>query len=137
MVRVQFHFKPFWQWYCTCHSRLSSSPVSSLKKQRNKLNTNKSKKFAFLSQKIHYNKKTSCSISGGALGVGVVVSADNGNDNVADNNVTEVTNNLDGKNFSQVWKIKFCFLKILCQKKMLNVFLLQLSWSSWRKIFKM
>ena len=31
--------------------------VSSLKKQRNKLNTNKSKKFAFLSQKIHYNKK--------------------------------------------------------------------------------
>ena len=31
--------------------------VSSLKKQRNKLNTNTSKKFAFLSQKIHYNKK--------------------------------------------------------------------------------
>ena len=33
-------------------------------------------------------KKTSCSVSGGALGAGVVVSADNGNDNVADNNVT-------------------------------------------------
>ena len=81
----------------------------------------------FYLRKFIIIKKASCSISGGTLGVGVVVSADNGNDNVADNNVTEVTNNLDGKNFSQVWKIKFCFLKILCQKKMLNVFLLQLS----------
>ena len=56
----------------------------------------------FYLRKFIIIKKTSCSISGGALGVGVVVSADNGNDNVADNNVTEVTNNLDGKNFSQV-----------------------------------
>ena len=32
--------------------------VYSLKKQRNKLNINKSKKLAFLSQQFHYNNKT-------------------------------------------------------------------------------
>ena len=35
---------------------------------------------AFLSQQFHYNKKTSCSVSGGA-----VVPTDTGVDNVADN----------------------------------------------------
>ena len=78
--------------------------VSSLKKQRNKLN--KSKKLAFLSQPFLFNKKTSCcSISDGGAGgdVGVaVVSTDIRVDNVADDNVTEVTNNLDNNNFSRI-----------------------------------
>ena len=55
---------------------------------------------AFLSQQFHYNKKTPHSVSGGPGGVGLVVSTNTGVDNVADNNVTELTNNLDGKNFS-------------------------------------
>ena len=77
--------------------------VSSLKKQRNKLNMNKSKKLAFLCKQFNYNKKTSCSVSdGGASDVGVVVSTDIGIDNVADKIVTEVTNNLDSKNFSRI-----------------------------------
>ena len=48
-------------------------------------------------------EKASCSVSdGGAGNVGVVVSTDIGVDNVADNNVTEVTNDLDSKNFSRI-----------------------------------
>ena len=39
---------------------------------------------------------------GGAGNVGVVVSTDIGVDNVADNNVTEVTNDLDSKKFSRI-----------------------------------
>ena len=103
MVRVQFCcFKPCWQWYCTYHSKLRHH-VCSLKGQWNKLN--KSKKWAFLSQPFLCNKKTSCcSISdGGAGDVGVVaVSTDIQVDNVVDNNVTEVTNYLDNKNFSRL-----------------------------------
>ena len=65
---------------------------------------------AFLSQPFLFNKKTSCcSISdggadGGAGGdVGVaVVATDIQVDNVADNNVPEVTNNLGNKNFSRI-----------------------------------
>ena len=41
-------------------------------------------------------------IDGGAGDVGTVMSTDIGVDNVADNNVTEVTNNLDSKNFSGI-----------------------------------
>ena len=59
---------------------------------------------AFLSQQFYYNKKTICSVSDGDAGdvgdVGVVVSTHIRVDNAADNNVTEVTNNLDSKNFS-------------------------------------
>ena len=60
---------------------------------------------AFLSQPFVCNKKISfCCISdGGAGDFGVVVmSTDIEADNVADNNVTEVTNNLDNKNFSGI-----------------------------------
>ena len=58
---------------------------------------------AFLSKQFNYNKKTSCSVSdGGASDVGVAVSPDIGIDNVADGNVTQVTNNLDSKNFSRI-----------------------------------
>ena len=79
---------------------------------------------AFLSKKFNYNKKPSCSVSdGGASDVGVVVSTDIGIDNVADNNVNEVTNNLDSKNFSHISVLE----DQIFQKKMLNVFLLQLS----------
>ena len=39
---------------------------------------------------------------GGAGNVGVVVSTDIGVDNVANNNVTEVTNDLDSKKFSRI-----------------------------------
>ena len=41
-------------------------------------------------------------MDGGAGDVGTVMSTDIGVDNVADNNVTEVTNNLDSKNFSGI-----------------------------------
>ena len=61
---------------------------------------------AFLSQPFLFNKKTSCgSISDGGAGgdVGVaVVATDIQVDNVADNNVPEVTNNLGNKNFSRI-----------------------------------
>ena len=60
---------------------------------------------AFLSQPFVCNKKISfCRISdSGAGDFGVVVmSTDIEADNVADNNVTEVTNNLDNKNFSGI-----------------------------------
>ena len=39
---------------------------------------------------------------GGAGDVGAVMSTDLGVDNVADNNVTKVTNNLDSKNVSRI-----------------------------------
>ena len=39
---------------------------------------------------------------GGAGNVGAVVSTDIGVDNVANNNVTEVTNDLDSKKFSRI-----------------------------------
>ena len=42
--------------------------ISSLKTKVKKLNIKKSKIMAFLSQQFHYyNKKTSCSVSGGAV----------------------------------------------------------------------
>ena len=41
-------------------------------------------------------------MDGGAGDVGTVMSTDIGVDNVADNNVTEVTNNLDSRNFSGI-----------------------------------
>ena len=92
--------------YCTSSSVFLRHHVSSFKKQRNKLNLNKSKRMTFLSQQFHYNKKTSCSVSGGAGGVSVIVSTDIGVNNVADNNVTEVTNNLDSKKFSRISVLK-------------------------------
>ena len=94
------------------------------KMQRNKLNTNKSKKLAFLSQQFHCNKKTSCSVSGGGGSVSVIISTDIGVDNAADSNITELTNNLDSKKFSCISDLED---QILFQKKMLSNFLLQLS----------
>ena len=75
-------------------------------------------------------------MDGGAGDVGAVMSTDIGVDNVANNNVTKVTNNLGSKDFSRISVLEdqTLHLKILFQKKMLNVFLLQLSWSSWKKI---
>ena len=78
----------------------------------------------FLSQQFHYNKKTSCSISGGAGSVGVVVSTGIGVDNADDSNITELTNNLDSTKFSCISDLED---QILFQKKILNIFLLQLS----------
>ena len=68
-------------------------------------------------------------MDGGAGDVGAVMSTDIGVDNVANNNVTKVTNNLGSKDFSciSVLENQILHLKILFQKKMLNVFLLQLS----------
>ena len=88
---------------------------------------------AFLSQQFHCNKKTSCSVSGGGGSVSVIISTDIGVDNAADSNITELTNNLDSKKSSCISDLED---QILFQKKMLSNFLLQLSWSSWRKILK-
>ena len=68
-------------------------------------------------------------MDGGAGDVGAVMSTDIGVDNVANNNVTKVTNNLGSKDFSRISVLEdqILHLKILFQKKMLNVFLLQLS----------
>ena len=60
---------------------------------------------AFLSQQFHYyNKKTSCSVSGGAavllcqLTLELIM--------LLKHSVTEVTNNLDSKNFSRISILK-------------------------------
>ena len=81
---------------------------------------------AFLSQQFHYNNRTS-GVSSGAGGVGIVVSTDIGVDNV-DNNVSELTNNLDSKNFSRISDLEDQILLLKnCQEKLRNVFLLHLS----------
>ena len=86
----------------------------------------------FLSHQFHYNKKASFSVSGSADGVGVFVSTDIRVDNIADSNVTDLTNNLISKNFSCVSDLEdqILLLKNSFQKKMLNVFLSRLSRSS-------
>ena len=68
-------------------------------------------------------------MDGGAGDIGAFMSTDIGVDNVANNNVTKVTNNLGSKDFSRISVLEdqILHLKILFQKKMLNVFLLQLS----------
>ena len=91
------------------HSRLSFSSISSLKRQRNKLNTNKSKKLAFLSQQFHCNKKTSCSVSGGGGSVSVIISTDIGVDNAADSNITEL---LHATSYQWPHSVKTCCMRL-------------------------
>ena len=61
---------------------------------------------------------------------------DIGVDNVPDNNVTEVTNNLDSKNFSRISVLEdqILLLKNSLSEENAERLSLATSWSSWKKI---
>ena len=63
---------------------------------------------------------------------------DIGVDNVPDNNVTEVTNNLDSKNFSRISVLEdqILLLKNSLSEENAERLSLATSWSSWKKILK-